>query len=46
MMKLYDQLHSFPIILHNMKAIAPTIPEELRSQGITILKMHENVKVP
>ena len=28
-----------------MKAITPKILEELRSQSITLLKMHENVKV-
>ena len=28
-----------------MKAVAPTSLEELRSQSITILKLHENVKV-
>jgi hypothetical protein len=37
---------SWPIILLNMKTIKPTTSEELRSQDITILKMHENVKVP
>ena len=37
---------AFLIVLQNMKDITPTIPEELRSQRITILKMHENVKVP
>jgi hypothetical protein len=37
---------AFTIVLQNMKAIAPTIPEELRSQGTIIMKMHENVKVP
>jgi len=36
---------AFPIVLQNMKGITPTILEELRSQSITILKMHENVKV-
>jgi len=29
-----------------MIAIGPTTSEELHSQGITILKLHENVKVP
>ena len=29
-----------------MIAIGPTTSEELRSQSIIILKMHENVKVP
>jgi hypothetical protein len=29
-----------------MKAIGPTTSEELRSQSITVLKKHENVKSP
>jgi hypothetical protein len=37
---------SWPIILLNMKTIKPTTSDELCSQDITILKIHENVKVP
>jgi len=34
------------IIYIHVIAIGPTTSEELRSQSIAILKMHENVKVP
>jgi hypothetical protein len=37
---------SWPIIPPNMKAFELTTSEKLRSQCITILKVHENVKVP
>jgi hypothetical protein len=37
---------SWPIALPNVKTIKPTTSDELCSQDITILKIHENVKVP
>ena len=48
----YTPLHnmvnytSWPIIVSYVIAIGPIISEELHSQCITILKMHENIKVP
>jgi hypothetical protein len=37
---------SWPIALPNVKTVRPTTSDELCSQNITILKIHENVKVP